>query len=128
LLRIQRRFGEGYNRCVARAYLGSDGRECHRQGGVEIPPGRNRRGSRGPQRGERHDHGQACHARSCRCHGEGGGALEQFCFSSNRIAVLSICFDALSYAKPLSTFAGNALERFSVPNESSAAFLRAVLL
>src|SRR5690606_30322114 len=35
--------------------------------------------------------------------------LEQFGFSPNRRIDLSSCFHALSYAKPLRTFAGNAL-------------------
>src|SRR5690606_31665679 len=39
------------------------------------------------------------------------GVIEQLRFLLNRRIALSIWFDALSYAKPLRTFAGNALLR-----------------
>jgi len=49
--------------------------------------------------------------------------LERFRLKRNRGTALSICLYALSYAKPLRTFAGNALEVATDLEEFLAAFL-----
>src|SRR5690606_19787145 len=54
--------------------------------------------------------------------------LKQFRFSPNRRIALSVCLHALSYAKPLRTFAGNAFFLTHCPTQNRFALLLEMLV